>query len=137
MPTDPEAQGYLLILAGTVLILIGALAVASWSATRARRARRRANRLLNDLDHADDLVADLRRAVAIADARLDFHRRYPGASVNEHFDQTYPRWTRPGPAADATVILPAAAHTAVLSTVPPVDEAPILTTTGASLLEPT
>lgn len=126
IPADPEALGYLLILAGTVLVMIGALGVAFWSAARARRARRRADRLLNDLAHADGLIADLRKAVNITDGLLaDLRRRY-GTTLEQHWDRgNRPLWTRPGPPAEQTVIMSAVAETA------------ILTLAGTSLADPT
>lgn len=131
LPTDPEAQGYLLILAGTVLILLGALALAGRSAGRARRARRRANQLLDQLLAANGLIADLRKAVNITDRLLaDLRRRY-GADVNEHFDRTYPRWTLPGPPADDTVVMSAIDQTVVLTVVPA--QTLVMTAIGAPL----
>lgn len=121
LPTDPEARGYLLILAGTVLILIGALALAGWYAGvagHARRARRRAAEA-----HTGELIELSRRATR-AELDLAAMRSRYGADVNEHFDRG-PRWTRPGPPADQTVIIAA------------VEETGILTAAGVSLADPT
>lgn len=94
---DPEAMVYAIV-AAVFLVFSIALIVAWYRESKSA-----------DTAHAA-------RKAAVAEL-VKMRRRY-ASDVNEHYDRTYPRWTRPGPPADDTVIMPAVDQTAILPVVP-------------------
>lgn len=108
LPTNPEARLYglffLVAVVVTVVHIVGCFRADS-RADEAEEARDRAERALNRWHQ---------RALR-AEAKLSEARRR-STTVDEYFEQhCRPLWTRPGPPADATTVLPAVDATVVMT----------------------